>query len=421
MLTRILRRTLLASCVIALAAPTSAPADINVSVDPSGTPVRITATDPSVADVTLAEVNATTTTVTATAPITVPALNGCTLDVGGMIATCTVAGIPAVAFTGGSGGDALHTTLPFAAPIDADGGPGADNITGGDGADTLVGGPGNDTLAGGGGNDTVSGDAGADSVSGDAGDDSLDTFDGAVDTPISCGDGVDELIADNLLDTLDFATCEVIAPEFAPDDPSIVPADPVVGTTLTARVSPSGTASTLQWQWFGCDAAGVNCVAFVDELGPTITLLPEDVGSTVRVGARAANAAGFAQNISAPSGIVRAVSVVPFPAVTPPAPVTRRTAPLAPRALTGRVTAARCGGRTCRVTLALSGPVSRVRVDLRRGARRLARVTKRARAGTLVVTLRTRRRLTRATYTLAVRLSAADGRVRTFRRSLRIR
>jgi hypothetical protein len=94
--------------------------------------------------------------------------------------------------------------------------------------------------------------------------------------------------------------------------------------------------------------------------------------------------AGFDQNVSAPSGVVRAAPVAP-PAVTPPAPVPRPTAPVTPRALTGRVARTRCGGRTCRLTLVLRGPVSRVRVDLRRGTKRLARVTRRARAGTVVV------------------------------------
>jgi hypothetical protein len=117
---------------------------------------------------------------------------------------------------------------------------------------------------------------------------------------------------------------------------------------------------------------------------------------------------------------VRALPVAP-PAVTPPAPVTRRTTPVAPRALTGRVTRTRCGGRTCRLTLVLRGPVARVRVDLRRGSKRLARVTRRARAGTVVVTIRAKRRLTRGTYTLAVRLTATDGRTRSFRRTVRIR
>jgi hypothetical protein len=130
--------------------------------------------------------------------------------------------------------------------------------------------------------------------------------------------------------------------------------------------------------------------------------------------------AGFDQNVSAPSGVVRAAPVAP-PAVTPPAPVPRPTAPVARRALTGRVARTRCGGRTCRLTLVLRGPVSRVRVDLSRGTERLARVTRRARAGTVVVTVRAKRRLTRGTYTLAVRLTAADGRTRGFRRTFRIR
>ena len=390
------------SFVLALAAPASALAAIDVSLGPGATPLQIAVTDPS-SDIVLDAADAATIVVDATAPITVAAGGGCTLDATGMIATCIVGGIPSVQYTGGDGADRLRTASPFAQPITADGGLGDDSLTGGDGSDTLT------------------GDAGSDTIDGGAGNDSLDTSDGGVDASISCGDGADKLFADNFLDPLDLAGCETIAPEFGPGDPSIMAADPVVGATLTASAAPSGTASTLQWQWFGCDAAGGSCVPFTDELGPTITLLPEDAGTTLRVGARADNAAGFDQNISAPSGVVRALPVAPPPAVTLPAPVTRRTTPVAPRALTGRVTRTRCGGRTCRLTLVLRGPVSRVRVDLRRGSTRLARVDRRARAGTIVVTIRAKRRLTRGTYTLAVRLTAADGRTRSFRRSVRFR
>lgn len=175
------------------------------------------------------------------------------VDAAATTATCTpVAPGVAVTYNGGSGADALHVTLPFAPAIVADGGPGADNLTGGDGNDTLTGGGGPDTIDGG------------------AGDDRLDTFDGEADTPLSCGAGSDQLFADNTLDQLDFATCEVIAPELAAGDPVIAPADAVVGATLTATTSPpSGTASTVSWLWFGCDPTGVTCAAFTDETGPT--------------------------------------------------------------------------------------------------------------------------------------------------------
>jgi hypothetical protein len=72
--------------------------------------------------------------------------------------------------------------------------------------------------------------------------------------------------------------------------------------------------------------------------------------------------------------------------------------------------------------VALSGPVARARVDLRRGTRRLARVTRDVRGRrTLRVTLRTRRTLRRGTYVVSVRLTATYGRTRTFRRTLLIR
>jgi len=70
------------------------------------------------------------------------------------------------------------------------------------------------------------------------------------------------------------------------------------------------------------------------------------------------------------------------------------------------------------VTLALTGPVARARVDLLEGARRLARATPRGRGRTLRVTRRT---LRRGWYTVVVRLTASDGRTRSFRRVVRVR
>jgi hypothetical protein len=122
-----------------------------------------------------------------------------------------------------------------------------------------------------------------------------------------------------------------------------------------------------------------------------------------------------AQGASAATAPVRGrpVPVFPAPVVTPESP--------APSAFAARFTAIRCGGRTCRVTLALTGPVARARVDLVKGARRLARATPRVRGATLRVTLRTRRALRRGSYTIAVRLTAPDRRTRSFRRTVRLR
>jgi len=391
----VLRRVLLTSCAVTLAAPAVAEGAISVGVDPGGTPLSIVVTD-ATSDVTLSAAPGTIT-VTATSAITEG--SGCVVAPA-TTATCTtaLAGVT-VAYTGGAGPDALHVTAPFAPAIRADGGLGADSLTGGDGNDTLTGG------------------AGADTIDGGAGDDRLETFDGEADAPLSCGAGSDQLFADNTLDQLDFATCEVIAPELAAGNPVIAPADAVVGTTLTATASVSGTASSISWLWFGCDPTGVSCVPFTDETGPTLTLLPGDVGTTLRVGARADNAAGFDERVSAPTAVVRGLPpAAAVPTVVPP--VAR---PPVVRALAGRLAAIRCGARVCRITLALGGPVAKVRVDLLRGARRLARLTRNVRTRRVVLTLRTRRRLSRGTYTIAVRLTATDGRTRSFRRAVRVR
>ena len=70
-----------------------------------------------------------------------------------------------------------------------------DGVTGDEGSNTLRGGPGDDTVAGGGGDDILDGGTGADVLSGDAGDDIVLARDGETDR-ISCGDGVDSVVAD---------------------------------------------------------------------------------------------------------------------------------------------------------------------------------------------------------------------------------
>jgi Ca2+-binding RTX toxin-like protein len=79
---------------------------------------------------------------------------------------------------------------------DLDGSVAGDSITGDGGSNTLRGGPGDDALAGGGGDDILDGGTGADVLSGDAGDDIVLARDGEADQ-ISCGDGVDSVVADS--------------------------------------------------------------------------------------------------------------------------------------------------------------------------------------------------------------------------------
>jgi hypothetical protein len=171
------------------------------------------------------------------------------------------------------------------------------------------------------------------------------------------------------------------------------------------------------WQWLRCGPDGdlLTCDAIPGADGPSYLLTAADVGHAIRAGVQATNSARMARGASAATAPVRGrpVPVLPAPVVTPPAP--------APSAFAARLSAIRCGGRTCRVTLALTGPVARARVDLLKGVRRLARATPRVRGATLRVTLRTRRALRRGTYTIAVRLTAPDRRTQSFHRTVRVR
>jgi hypothetical protein len=78
---------------------------------------------------------------------------------------------------------------------DVEGSPSSDTVAGDDEPNALRGGPGDDTLAGAGGADIIDGGSGADVLSGDAGDDLVLARDGEVDQ-ISCGDGLDSVVAD---------------------------------------------------------------------------------------------------------------------------------------------------------------------------------------------------------------------------------
>jgi Ca2+-binding RTX toxin-like protein len=78
---------------------------------------------------------------------------------------------------------------------DVEGGLSGDTVAGDDGPNTLRGRAGDDTLTGGGGDDIIDGGTGADTISGDAGDDVILARDGEVDR-ISCGAGLDSVVAD---------------------------------------------------------------------------------------------------------------------------------------------------------------------------------------------------------------------------------
>src|SRR4051794_7748657 len=72
-----------------------------------------------------------------------------------------------------------------------------ERVDGGSGDDTLVGGPATELLVGGAGNDTIDGGDGGDLLVGAAGDDTITARDGVADV-VSCGDGTDTALVDQL-------------------------------------------------------------------------------------------------------------------------------------------------------------------------------------------------------------------------------
>jgi Ca2+-binding RTX toxin-like protein len=134
---------------------------------------------------------------------------------------------------------------------DVEGSLSADTVAGDDGPNGLRGNAGDDTLTGGGGDDVIDGGTGSDTISGDAGDDVILARDGEVDR-ISCGDGVDSVVADP--QDLVAADCEVrgIAPARDRRRPSLTgvrlsPSTFRVGkrlTALRAQAGPPAAGST---------------------------------------------------------------------------------------------------------------------------------------------------------------------------------
>jgi Ca2+-binding RTX toxin-like protein len=171
-----MRRAVLASCAILLAAPAVAHAAITAGFDAvNGPQLQIAVTDVG-SNITVTT-NGGVYSIASAAAIT-PG-TGCTVDAAGTTATCTPLVIGANGlYAGGAGNDTFTVAGFFPEPVNADGGAGNDTLTGGDG---------NDTIAGGGDDDTLTGGPGTDAIDGGPGNDDLDTFDGAADTPVTCG------------------------------------------------------------------------------------------------------------------------------------------------------------------------------------------------------------------------------------------
>jgi hypothetical protein len=81
----------------------------------------------------------------------------------------------------------------------------------------------------------------------------------------------------------------------------------VSGQTLTATTGTwTGEPTSFAYQWQRCDAAGVTCASIVGATGPSYAVVDADVGTTLRVGITARNAAGSATAVSDPSSIIAA-------------------------------------------------------------------------------------------------------------------
>jgi hypothetical protein len=88
------------------------------------------------------------------------------------------------------------------------------------------------------------------------------------------------------------------------------------GETLTAsNGSWANNPTSFTYRWRRCDAAGNNCNG-IGQNRPTYTLVPQDVGHTIRIRVIAKNAFGSTDATSAPTGVVAPRG--PLPANTSP-------------------------------------------------------------------------------------------------------
>lgn len=212
---------------------------------------------------------------------------------------------------------------------DAIGGNGGDTITGGSADNTLAGGAGTDTVSGLGGDDDLRGGPGTDILRGGQGTDLIDAREvfgdlgGAPDTEIDCGTGPGDpgTEADRVAtDAPDLTVnCETVAPLIL-STPEVV-GTPEVGQDLEiTNIQALGLPGpTFSGSWSVCATpGGVGCT--LRPAGMTYTPGPEDVGRYVVVQAVASNAdpegVRFAQDF-APSVAVGPITAAPEPRLVP--------------------------------------------------------------------------------------------------------
>lgn len=88
--------------------------------------------------------------------------------------------------------------------------------------------------------------------------------------------------------------------------PPAIAGSPAQGQTLTAATGTwAGSPSSYAYQWRRCDSSGGACADLADATGQDYVPGAADVGSTLRVSVTAANLAGSASAVSAPTGVIQ--------------------------------------------------------------------------------------------------------------------
>lgn len=101
---------------------------------------------------------------------------------------------------------------------------------------------------------------------------------------------------------------KVVTPATKPVNISlpVVSGTAAVGSPLTTTSGAwrGNPLPTFTFQWKQCDPAGANCTSIPGATSPSYTVLPANVGFTLRVDVRATNSAGSAIATSAPTAVV---------------------------------------------------------------------------------------------------------------------
>jgi hypothetical protein len=160
----------------------------------------------------------------------------------------------------------------------------------------------------------------------------------------------------------------------------------------------AGSRSTAAYQWYRCDGALEGCEAIDGATSTAYTATDADVGSILLVVLTADNEAG-ADFAAAATEVITARPVAP-PVVAPITPAA--PAPPAINAPSTTLRSAHCTRRRCTIVVSATAGTRGITVELRRGGRRVARLSRSLGPGRHTLRLAPPRNIRRGRYALVL-------------------